>query len=173
MEFPATQALFDDDIPSGDEGTARPKILVVDDDELVRSSLELVLGERYEVCLCASAEEAVAAVNDDTAAAILDVKMQGRDGFWACIQLRKRYPKLPVIFYSAYQDLRDPYSIINECRPFGYLVKDGNVDKLLGTVETAVRLYTIIQRNKRVADSIRKHREQFESVLSKSPLSRR
>ncbi len=168
MAFRDTDDLLEEDAPSGPSSEERPKILVVDDDELVRSALESVLAERYEVCLCASAEEGVAAADDDVSAAILDIKMQGHDGFWACAQLRKKYPKLPVIFYSGYQDLKDPYAVVNETRPFGYLIKDGNIEKLLATVDTAVRLYRVIQRNKKIADSIRKEREQFESTVKKS-----
>lgn len=117
-----------------------PWIVVVDDDPGIRRSLGLLLAERYRVRLCASAQEGVQAVDDVVCAVILDIKMKGHDGFWACNEIRKVQPDVPVIFYSAYQDMKDPYAVINEHRPFGYITKDSSVRRLVDTLETAVRL---------------------------------
>ncbi len=117
-----------------------PWIVVVDDDPGIRRSLGLLLAERYRVRLCASAQEGVRAVDDAVCAVILDIKMKGHDGFWACNEIRKAQPDVPVIFYSAYQDMKDPYAVINEHRPFGYITKDSSVRRLVDTLETAVRL---------------------------------
>jgi DNA-binding NtrC family response regulator len=128
-------------------------ILVIDDDPSVRASLETVLTDRYDVAAYASAKEGVAALHDEFCAVILDVKLKGQDGFWACDRIHERYPHLPIIFYSAYQNVKDPYDIINEHRPFGYLVKDGNISRLLKMVDTAVQLYSIIHSNDKLLQS--------------------
>jgi DNA-binding NtrC family response regulator len=128
----------------------RSAILVIDDDPAVRASLETVLADHHDVALYASAQEGVAAIHDNICAVILDVKLKGPDGFWACDRIHERYPHMPIIFYSAYQNLKDPYEIINEHRPFGYLVKDGNINRLLKMVDTAVQLYTIIHSNEKL-----------------------
>jgi CheY-like chemotaxis protein len=136
----------------------RPHILVVDDDPTIRVSLLHVLQKNYRPIVCASASEGVAAVNDDVCAAILDVKMGRFDGFWACDQIRKKYPDLPVIFYSAYQDAKDPYDIINQNRPFGYITKIGDTKPLLDAVDLAVCFYTRFLEGKRLLDRYRQHR---------------
>jgi DNA-binding NtrC family response regulator len=130
----------------------RPVILVIDDDAETRDSIDYVLKDRYEVLLCGSAKAGLAAFRDDVCAVILDVKMKTHDGFWTCDELRKRQVDIPIIFYSAYQNLKDPYRIINEHRPFGYIVKDGDIRKLLDSVDTAVQLYKIILENKRLIE---------------------
>lgn len=142
----------------GKSDSPRPHVLVVDDDPTIRKSLEALLKARYEVVLCASAKEGVAAAHDRVCAAILDVKMGKFDGFWACNEIRRKFPDLPVIFYSAYQDAKDPYDIINEHRPFGYITKDGDVARLLQAVETAVSLHQKLLEGRALLESYRKSR---------------
>jgi DNA-binding NtrC family response regulator len=115
-----------------------PFVLVVDDDPHMRASLELILSRLYRVQLAASGHDGVALVRDELSAVILDVKMSGIDGFTTYAQMRKLDADLPIIFHSAYQDIKDPYEILNECRPFGYITKGEDHSKLLRTVADAV-----------------------------------
>jgi DNA-binding NtrC family response regulator len=159
MSFKSFDALLDGASARGQrEAAPRPTIVVIDDDADIRSALARVLGDRYTVVTCATALAGVQAVGDDVHVVIVDVKLQGLDGFWACNTIRTQYPDMPVIFYSAYQDLKDPYQIINEHRPFGYLIKDGDLGKLVQTVDTAARLHEIILSNSKTAKSADKTR---------------
>jgi DNA-binding NarL/FixJ family response regulator len=137
----------------------RPPILIVDDDPTIRASLTAVLQKRYQLILCPSAREGVEAVNDDVCVAILDVKMGKYDGFWACNQIRKKCPDLPVIFYSAYQDAKDPYDVINEHRPFGYITKSGDSKRLIEAIDLAVAFYSRLVKCNRLLENFRKHRQ--------------
>lgn len=168
MPFRDLDEMLEKETPSRRGVEARPLVVVVDDDEMVRRSLRAVLSSRYELRLCATAVDGLNALNDDVSAVILDVKMQGHDGFWACVQIRKRYPDLPVIFYSAYQDIKNPYDIINEMHPYGYVVKDGSTRKLLDLVEGATRLSATRRENKRVVESVRAGRLEIEQSLRRS-----
>lgn len=145
----------DGDVPDDGEIAARPLIVVVDDDTIMRKSLQTLLRDRYRVIACASAKEGVIAVDDEVCVVILDVRMKGYDGFWACDEIRKKHPDIPVVFYSAYHDLKDPLRIINEHRPFGYIMKDGDAGKLLETVEIAVRLYKMTLDNRKLVESLK------------------
>jgi DNA-binding NtrC family response regulator len=113
-------------------------VIVVDDDPSIRESLVFLLGNDYDVVACASAKEGVEIIHDDVCAVILDVRMPGEDGFWACAEIRKKFPDMPVIFYSAYQDVKDPIQVINEHRPFGYISKGVEVDRLITMLRSAV-----------------------------------
>ncbi|HEX8697515.1 MAG TPA: response regulator [Myxococcaceae bacterium] len=156
MSFKDLDALLEEHTQSQKaEAGPRPHILVIDDDETIRKSLVALFGKRYTVVLAESAQEGLAALSGDIQVAIVDVKMKGYDGFWACNELRKVYPELPVIFYSAYQDLKDPYQIINEHRPFGYLTKDGDRRRLVEAVDMAVRLHGLTREAKQLVDSLR------------------
>ncbi len=128
----------------------RHTIVVIDDEDTIRESLAFLLGDVYQIISCASATEGVAAINEDVCAVVCDVKMPGHDGFWACTELRKKVPDVPVIFYSAYQNLKDPYAVINEHRPFGYVAKGEDVQKLLDMLEAAVELQASIVANRKL-----------------------
>jgi DNA-binding NtrC family response regulator len=133
-------------------------VLVVDDDGDMRRALELLLSSQYRVITCATATKGVEAFNDEVCAVVLDVKMKGNDGFWACDEIRKLSADVPVIFYSAYQDVKDPFDIINRHRPFAYVSKDGSSKRLLDTVEMATRLYRTTIRSRRIIAQIRSRR---------------
>lgn len=150
MAFDDFDALLQKDVARETPVTAElPRVVIIDDDPGIRRSLALLLSGTYQVRLYASALEGVPAVDDEVCAVILDIKMKGHDGFWACNEIRKTQPEVPVIFYSAYQDVKDPYEVINQHRPFGYLSKDSGVRRLLDTLETAVRLRTLAIENRK------------------------
>ncbi|WP_437514872.1 response regulator [Sorangium sp. So ce1099] len=160
MPFEDFDALLDRDGARRDASdTSRPHVVVVDDDAAIRKSLSGLLGATYQITTCASAKEGVHAVHEETCAVILDVKMGRYDGFWACDQIRRKCSDVPVIFYSAYQDAKDPYDIINEHRPFGYITKSGDIKRLLDAVQAAVGLHLRILEGKRYIELHRQMRD--------------
>lgn len=130
--------------------SAHESVVIIDDDPSIRASLEFLLGDRYQIAACSSASEGLNALNDEVCAIVLDVKMPGRDGFWACTEIRKKAPDVPVIFYSAYQNLKDPYAVINDHHPFGYVAKDGDVQQLLDVLAAAVEIQAAIVENRKL-----------------------
>lgn len=118
---------------------AVPIILVIDDDYTVRAALKAILKKKFDVILCADGNEGVAAANCRVLAVILDIKMHGKDGFQTFKEIKERIPDLPIIFHSAYQDLKDPYEIMNDYRPFGYVQKSGSQKELLDIIHSAVK----------------------------------
>ncbi len=89
--------------PFGDE--SRPRILVVDDDALIRQFLEDQLtGEGYLVSTARDGEEALAKVAADSPDLILlDVMMPKVDGFEVCRRLKSddRTILIPVVMVTA------------------------------------------------------------------------
>jgi DNA-binding NtrC family response regulator len=165
MSFKDLDALLDFAAGSGPRSGQPPPastrhhtLLVVDDDESIRNSLYSVLSPHYHVVMCESALQGIRALTAEMSAVILDVKMSPHDGFWACSEIRKIQPDIPVIFYSAYQDIKDPFQIINEHRPFGYIMKDGDPNKLLVTLETATHLYHTTLRSKRIIERLKRRK---------------
>ncbi len=85
--------------------TAKPRILVVDDDLFVRKPLEAVLQQGgFEAMTAASGTECLELLEQDRPDLILlDVIMPGPDGFEVCkaIKGEARYAEIPVILMSA------------------------------------------------------------------------
>mgnify|MGYP006312642609 CR=1 FL=1 len=108
----------------------KPPILIIDDDAGIREMLAINLRRYYEVRLCASGDEGMQAVDEHVHSVILDIKMPGKDGLQVYKELKTRHPELPIIFYSAFQDLLEGARLRKEYRPFDYLHKDSNIKDL-------------------------------------------
>jgi two-component system response regulator AtoC len=80
------------------------RILIVDDDESLRESLELVLAaEGYEVTVAADAEAALLAIEAAPVDVVLcDLRMPGQDGLELLPQLARRLPGATLLLMSAY-----------------------------------------------------------------------
>ena len=79
------------------------KILVVDDERIVLESCRRVLGERYDVSLAKSADEAMELMSREPLSLILlDIKMPGKDGMRLMRQVKEKWPEIPVIIMSGY-----------------------------------------------------------------------
>ena len=133
---------------------ARPVVLIVDDDEHIRTALSLLLSERYDVRTAASGQEGIAKCDASIAAVILDVKMSGMDGFETSRGLRTKSERVPIIFHTGYQDAHDPITVLNEYRPFGYVVKGSDPQRLLHTLESAVQYFEKLTENQRLLESL-------------------
>jgi two-component system C4-dicarboxylate transport response regulator DctD len=143
---------------------ARPIVFVVDDDASIRQSLELLLQATYRVRTYPGASEALAAMDENVAVVVLDVKMTGLDGFATYKRMREKDADVPIIFYSAYQDIKDPYEIINEYRPFGYITKGADHTMLLRSVAAAADQRTRTMKHRRLIAGLASIEAQMESL---------
>lgn len=136
----------------------RPTVVIVDDDASIRSSLASVLGSNYVVRECKNAVEAIRCIDERTDCVILDVKMPTHDGFWVAEQIRRRYHDLAIVFHSAYQDVKNPYEVIDEFRPFGYVVKGDKLAPLLELVAKACRFAERLRNRQKTLELLREAR---------------
>ncbi|MCU0663489.1 MAG: response regulator [Myxococcota bacterium] len=116
----------------------RPFLMVVDDDNRVCEALEVVLADRFNVSSYNDPKSALDALDESIHVVLLDIKMETMDGFACFEQMRARFTHLPIIFHSAYQDLKDPYEVMNTFKPFGYLQKGAKESELVSLLERAV-----------------------------------
>jgi len=91
----------------GIKSTRPLRILLVDDDEDVRSTLRLVLeSDGHEVVEVGDGLEALnLATADDFHLVVTDYVMPGMSGDQLALELKKRFPTRPVIMISANADL--------------------------------------------------------------------
>lgn len=84
-----------------------PKVLVVDDDSMIRAFYELCLAEQYEVHSAGSGEEALEVgkmIMPDLI--LLDVEMGGMNGYETCRKLRE-FTSAPIVFATALTTLEE------------------------------------------------------------------
>lgn len=97
--------------PSGDRGIADGsaiRVLLVDDQELVRAGLRGILRERlgFVICgECGDGDEVLEAVSETRPEVVLmDVRMPHVDGVAATRALRSAHPDLPVLALTTFDD---------------------------------------------------------------------
>lgn len=115
-------------------------ILLVDDHDIVRSGLKLLLERTlgHRVIDVGSAEHALVSANEDEPdVVLLDIRMPNRDGLWALEQLRAQHPDLAVLMLSTYHIDEDvDASLAAGAR--GYVLKEASATQLSEAISTAV-----------------------------------
>jgi ornithine decarboxylase len=98
---------LDDLLKSYDTDSAEPqgaspfKVLIVDDEPMIRKSLADVLRD-YTVVEAGNGAAALKLVDRQTICVIMDAKMPVMNGFEATVRIKELYPHLPVIMHTAY-----------------------------------------------------------------------
>ena len=118
------------------------RILIVEDDERIRSSMRLALeDEGYTVDDVGSGEEAVARFEGEPSEVVLiDLMLPGMDGFEACRALR-RISTVPVIMVTARSDTHDVVAGLEAGA-------DDYVTKPFVAKELAARIRALLRRSR-------------------------
>ena len=121
------------------QDTRRPRILLVDDDEDMRSLLADVLSdEGHEVIQASNGAEALVLLHRETFAAILlDKRMPGLSGMDLLPGLRVICPETPVIVITAFGDAHTAAEGA-EKGAFGLLCKPFRMDDLRAMLDDAL-----------------------------------
>ncbi len=108
------------------------KILSVDDEPINQSIIEELFSSNFEIFLVSSGEECLQQIKNIKPDVILmDVSMQGIDGYVTCRELKKidQIRDIPVIFVSARGTLEDKIKG-HEAGGYDYITKPFNHSEL-------------------------------------------
>lgn len=114
----------------------KDKILICDDEEGVRESLNLILSESYELIPALNGEEAIARLKDtpDIKAVLLDIKMPKKSGLDTLKEIKSFNKQIPVIIVTGYQSVETAAEAI-KAGAANYIVKPLDKRLVLETIE--------------------------------------
>lgn len=124
-------------------GMSMARVLIVDDDELVRRTTGLVLKQGgYEVIEAADGEEAIAMIKSypsgfSAQAIICDINLPKVNGHDLIAFIRQTLPTVPVIVLTGYPDVQGAAALFKQ-GVVDYLIKPGRADTLLEAVRRAI-----------------------------------
>lgn len=118
---------------------SRPKILVLDDEEIVRVSCKKCLTpEGYDVDVAANGVEGLAMTENSRYDVILtDLKMPDMDGMEFLVKVKERHPDTKVIMITGYSTVEHAVKAMR-MGAFNYIEKPFTPDALIDAVKEAM-----------------------------------
>ena len=117
--------------------SARPVVLVVDDEPLNRDLLRRVLYREYHVVEAADADAALAVIDGGPVDAVLcDQVMPGRSGTDLAREVRRRRPRVAILLLTGYEDAPE----------VARAVEDHSVDEVVGKPWVPAQLKELLVR---------------------------
>ena len=115
---------------SKEKPTTPPRVLIIDDEEGVRESLQLLLEEDFNVSTAACGEDGLESARLERPDAILlDVVMPGIDGLETLERLHAAYPEVPVIMVTATKTVKTAVEAI-KLGAYDYVQKPFEIEEL-------------------------------------------
>ena len=118
------------------------RILVVDDDDSIRTVLKAILeDEGYIVDLAKNGKEAIEKSNIIFYnMALIDFKLPDMDGTALLGAMKETTPKMIKIIITGYPTLQNAVNAVNE-HADGYIIKPLNMENLLKTIKKHLKKY--------------------------------
>ncbi|MEQ1762242.1 MAG: sigma-54 dependent transcriptional regulator [Pyrinomonadaceae bacterium] len=128
---------------------AKQKVLVVEDEELMRTILRTLLeGEGYEVFTADSAEAAIRIFpENDIAVTLTDIKMAGMDGLALLDQIKAIDEHAVVIIMTAFSSVDSAIAALRK-GAYDYVTKPFVNEDLLQRVRNAIQNRTLFAENR-------------------------
>jgi DNA-binding NarL/FixJ family response regulator len=124
------------------------RILLVDDQRLMREGLRVLLALEPDLEVIGEAEDGAVALNAYEAlqpdVVLMDVRMPGMDGVEATWRLRERWPKARIVILTTFDDDEYVFEALR-AGALGYLLKDVSGHDLAQAVRTVAAGGALIQ----------------------------
>ena len=148
--------------------TTKGRILIIDDEEAIRESLEALLDfEGYETRSAGTAGEGIATLNDEVFdLVLLDLMLPDRSGIDVVEEVRRTNSQIPIVMLTAYGSLENAVKAI-KCGANDFLTKPWNNDKLLIEIEQTIKQNRLEQENAQLRAALRT-RYSFANLIGKS-----
>src|SRR5437868_3208536 len=150
------------------------RILIVDDEEVLRDVLDAVLRrEGFAVVLAASGEEALSVLDGDSAVdlVILDVMLPGISGIDTLRAIRISNPQLPVIVITAFSSIDGAIEAMKH-GAFHYIPKPFKNEEVILTVNKALEQRRLSRENERLKAEL-SEKYAYSNIIGKSESMRK
>jgi two-component system response regulator PilR (NtrC family) len=150
------------------------RILIVDDEEVLRDVLDAVLRrDGFDVAMAASGEEALSVLDADDAVdlVILDIMLPGISGIDTLRAIRIANPNLPVIVITAYSSIDGAIEAMKH-GAFHYIPKPFKNEEVILTVNKALEQRRLSKENERLKAEL-SEKYAYSNIIGKSESMRK
>ena len=148
--------------------TEQPKILIVDDEQIVRESLANWLKEDgYQIAVAGDGPEALNKIKElPFHIVLLDLKMPGMDGIQVLQEVKKDFPDTEVIIMTAYGSVHTAVEAIKE-GAYDYIVKPFDPEEVGLLIKKILEHKNLVLENLLLRQKLEEKYE-FEDLIGKS-----
>src|SRR5437764_8630796 len=149
------------------------RVMIVDDEEVLRDVLEVVLRrEGFDVVLAASGEQALNVLDtEEVDLAILDVMLPGISGIDTLRAIRISNPNLPVVVITAFSSIDGAIEAMKH-GAFHYIPKPFKNEEVILTVNKALEQRRLTHENERLKAEL-SEKFSFGNIIGKSEVMRK
>ena len=123
------------------------KVLIADDQELIRQSLQIVLNSRPDIMVtdvASNGQEVIRSVRKNKPDVILmDIRMPKLDGVQCTKIIKENYPQIKIIILTTFDDDEYVYNAL-KYGASGYLLKGVSMDELANAITTVYNGWAMI-----------------------------
>ena len=132
------------------KGVLCMNLLIVDDDNLIRKSLEISLKREDGITVIGTASDGAAAVDAcsklEIDVILMDIRMPGMDGIAATKLIKSRYPNISIMMLTTFDDRPNIQQALVSGAS-GYLLKTDKVSGIANALRTIVAGTSVIDAN--------------------------
>jgi DNA-binding NtrC family response regulator len=140
------------------------RIMIVDDEPNVRSSIKLFLEDRYYIIEAENGEEALNLLKKfNIDLILLDIRMEDMDGIDVLQRIKKEEPDLNVIMVTVEQDVKKVVDAM-KLGAYDYITKPFNESELLISMERALENIELKQTNLYLESELENRWKSYEMV---------
>jgi DNA-binding NtrC family response regulator len=149
------------------------RILIIDDEEVLRDVLEAVLRrEGFDVVLASSGEEGLSVLDgEEIDLVILDIMLPGISGIDTLRSIRVSNPHLPVIVITAFSTIEGAIEAMKH-GAFHYIPKPFKNEEVVLTVNKALEQRRLSRENERLRNEL-SDKYAFSNIIGKSDAMRK
>ncbi len=145
----------------------RRRLLVVDDEEAITSSIADLFRSRYQVITAQSAEEALQRLETtDFDVIISDQRMPNMTGTELFARIATTKPETTRILLTGYADLESVVAAVNQGQIYSYLTKPWKSGELEASVNRAFEYHTLLRERRSLLEELREANLRLEEKIS-------
>lgn len=146
------------------------KILIIDDEEKLRSLLKRIVGlEGYAVTEAGNLKAAFKILDKEDINVILcDVRLPDGNGVDFVTEIKVKYPLIEIILVTAYGNIPDAIQAMKN-GAFDYITKGDDNDRLIPLLNKAIEKVNLQNRIRQLENQVGK-KYSFESIIGNSDL---
>ncbi len=130
------------------------RILIVDDDQNLLSSLKRQLRKKYRIRTAVGPESGLEAIDAEKNFAVIlsDLQMPGMDGIQFLAKAKHLVPDSVRVMLTGNADLQKAIQAVNEGHIYRFLTKPCPIDTLINTIDQAIEHHRLVKAEKELLE---------------------